>query len=202
MTVKGTKGYAGEVHRFIEVTNAIEFERLHSFFLKHIPLKSSKIMDIGSGSGRDAEMFSNMGHSVVAVEPCLELLNSAKRTYARSNVNWIAGSLPQLKKVEHKRDYFDFILCSAVWHHIDDVERETALAVIASLLKPKGIFALSLRNGPAGVGTHVFPTDAEKTIYSAKFYNLKNLLNESNQPSFIQNKSNVVWSKLVFQRIG
>ncbi len=200
MTVKGTNGYAGAIHRFIEATDAIGFKELHEFCAKYIPISPGKILDIGSGSGRDAAEFAAMGHSVVAAEPCPELLVSSRNTYPYSRVEWVEDSLPELNKLTHKYNQFDFILCSAVWHHIDDAERETALAVIARLLKPRGIFAVSLRNGPVGVGIHVFPTDANKTIDLAESCNLINLLHQSNQPSLIRNKKRVIWSKLVFRR--
>ena len=51
-----------------------------------IPSMSCKVLDIGSGSGRDAAVLSDMGHSVTAVEPCYALLRSAKGTYSSYNI--------------------------------------------------------------------------------------------------------------------
>jgi protein-L-isoaspartate O-methyltransferase len=69
MTVKSTQGYTGSIQCFIEATEAIEFEELHEFFSDLIPVSTSRILDIGSGSGRDTASLAKMGHSVVAVEP-------------------------------------------------------------------------------------------------------------------------------------
>ena len=56
------------------------------------------------------------------------------------------------------------MLIDAVWHHLTELERENALKKIAPLIKFQGRCAISLRNGPAGMGTRVFATNANDTI--------------------------------------
>ena len=200
MNVKGTLGYPGAIEKLREATDAIDFHDLHGYCLKYLPKKPGRALDIGFGSGRDATIMASLGHSVVAVEPCQPLFDFAINSHPSSGVNWVQDSLPCLAKLVHKPNQFDFILCSAVWHHLDNAERDTALTVISRLLKPGGIFAVTLRNGPAGIGTHVFPTDTRDTIDAAKPKGLKNLLCLENQPSLVKNKPLVIWSKLVFRK--
>ncbi len=87
-----------------------------------------------------------------------------------------------------------------MWHHLDEQEQTASLQKIAALMKPKAAFALSLRNGPAGVGTHVFPTSAEQTIMTAQQYDLTPALLIENQPSLIAGKDAVFWSRLVLTK--
>ncbi|MDB4443189.1 hypothetical protein N9157_01620 [Saprospiraceae bacterium] len=75
-----------------------------------------------------------------------------------------------------------------------------ALVNISQLLKPRGIFVFSLRNGPAGIGTHVFPTNFQKTIKDAKEYGFEVLLELDNQPSLMKNKERVKWSRIVLKK--
>ncbi|NKB60819.1 MAG: methyltransferase domain-containing protein [Gammaproteobacteria bacterium] len=200
MSVNGTHGYAGAIQQFVEAIESVNFFDLHAYCSKLFPLIPATILDIGSGIGRDAATFSAMGYTVITVEPCQELLNLARQSHPSCSVEWINDSLPTLAKIVRMDVKFDFILCSAVWHHIDDEERKIALSVVSSLLKPNGLLALTLRNGPAGVGTHVFPTDVKKTTQLAESFNLTRLLIQQNQPGLIANKCNVDWSKMVFQR--
>ena len=44
---------------------------------------------------------------------------------------------------------FDFILLSAVWMHIPESNRARAFRKVITLLKPGGVIAMSLRQGPA-----------------------------------------------------
>jgi len=141
-----------------------------------------------------------MEHSVVAVEPSQELLNAGKQLYDAPAMRWLEDALPELEKLEKTSASFDFVLASGVWHHLTSKEQKAALQRISHLLAPNGIFALTLRNGPAGAGVHVFPTDGKETITDASQYGLTTLLFLENQPSLMKNKEQVTWTKLVFQK--
>lgn len=197
--IAGTAGYSKAAKIFVEASNEINFNELHQPFLKFIPTKPSHILDVGAGIGRDAANFSDMGHSVTAVEPVKEFRESGQKLYRSSNIEWLDDSLPKLSKLKHQHQ-FNFVLASAVWHHLNQEEQQQAIARVAQLLKPKGIFALTLRHGPAGVGTHVFPTDGQQTIETAKTCGLTNLLHLKHQPSIIIGKDDVTWTKLVFTK--
>ena len=198
--VNGTNGYAEMVERFIEQTEAVDFYELHRPFFEFIPTVSSRVLDVGAGVGRDAAALASMGHNVVAVEPLVDFLAAAKNLHNSPNIDWVSDTLPMLIKLGDTPNQFHFVLASAVWHHIDDTERRSAMSRISQLLCPGGVFALSLRNGPAGGGTQVFPTDAHQTIEIAKSFGFETLLNLPNQPSLIKGKKDVLWTKLAFEQ--
>ena len=102
-----------------------------------------------------------MGYSVVAVEPMAEFLIAAQ------SIQWIQDCLPQLAELGTNDERFDLILVEAVWHHLNPSERIQALERLGSLLASEGRLAMSLRNGPAGRGIYVFPTDPQSTIEHA-----------------------------------
>lgn len=200
LQVKGTIGYSKVVQKYVQVTNEIPFEILHNEFLKFIPLEKSLILDLGAGTGRDAYELSLEGHAVLAIEPLTEFRMAGKDLYKSENLKWIDDSLPKLKKLTKYENQIDFALSSSVWHHLNEREQEEGIKRVAQLLKPNGIFALLLRNGPAGVGTHVFPTNLQKTINLAKESNLETLFEIDNQPSLMKNKEKVKWSRLVLKK--
>lgn len=194
---KGSEGYTQAVDRFVEATLQIDFEVLHAAFLAYMPDKPGRILDLGAGIGRDAYAFAEMGHSVVAVEPTWAFLEAAKRRYDSPRIQWVHGALPDLANLVGP---FEFVLASAVWHHLDDVERLQTMSNIVAWLQPQGIFAVSLRHGPAGVGTHVFPTDGAQTVAHATSVGLETLLHERCQPSLMPGKTEVTWTRLVFRK--
>lgn len=199
--VEGTAGYGTDVERFVAATESVDFEDLHEPYLDLIPRLPGRVLDIGAGIGRDAHVFASMGHDVVAVEPMVRFLDVARARYDSPKIQWLCDSLPELVSLSEADDLFDFVLVSAVWHHLDDSERERALSRIGRLVRVGGRFALSLRNGPAGGGTHVFPTDHDLTIQLATDAGFKTEVALKDLPSLVPGKSGVVWSKLLFLRV-
>ena len=199
--VKGTMGYGAVVKKFVSATEAVDFEALHKPYRELIPSMPCRVLDVGAGSGRDASVFESMGHKVTAVEPLSEFLIEAKKLHNSDSIKWINDSLPKLEKLgEEDLSSFDFVLASAMWHHLDIQERILAMKRVAKLTRSGGIFALSLRNGPAGGGTHVFPTNQQDTIESAKEEGFDVVVSLTDQPSLMAGKTAVKWSMLALRR--
>ena len=194
--VKGTQGYSGVTDRFIKMTETVPFDQLHASIIEFIP-SAGRALDVGAGIGRDASVLAEMGHDVVAVEPTAELRTAARVRYDSPRIQWVEDSLPALARLD-RSEPFDFILASAVWHHLDGAEQEQAMLSVSTLLRHGGVFALSLRHGPAGVGTHVFPTDGSATVKYAEGCGLTELLHLRNQASMMQGKAHVSWTRLAF----
>ncbi|MEM1324246.1 MAG: class I SAM-dependent methyltransferase [Bacteroidota bacterium] len=201
-TVPGTSGYAAVVQRYIKVTEEIPFEVLHRDFLPFLPESPSLIVDVGAGTGRDAYVLSEKGHQVLAIEPLQAFREAAKKRYPSTTWKWIDDALPKLDKLVTFDHQVDFILSSGMWHHLNAAEQQLAMARIAQLLRPGGIAALSLRNGPAGAGSCVFPVPFQQTIAQAKACHLEPLLALDNQPSLMKNKTKVNWSRLVLRKVA
>ena len=87
-----------------------------------------------------------------------------------------------------------------VWQHIDHTDRIEALVRISEILNRGGIFAVALRHGPVGNGTHYFQASADETVTEATRVGLDLVLNIPNQASALPNKRNVTWTRLAFRR--
>ena len=67
--VSGTEHYAEEAPDLLKRYETISFAETHRSVMHLIPKDPCRVLDIGSGTGRDAAGFGELGHRVVAVEP-------------------------------------------------------------------------------------------------------------------------------------
>ena len=111
--------------------------------------KRLHILDIGCGSGDDAALMANLGHSVVGIEPS-DLRKIAIRDHSHDNVQYRKGQLPALDTLE-PNEKFDLVMMSAVWQYIDPAERVASLVSIAQHLNPGGSLYLTYASPPSRV---------------------------------------------------
>ncbi|TMQ90121.1 class I SAM-dependent methyltransferase [Actinomadura soli] len=150
----------------------LEFADVHRDVLHLFPGGASRILDVGAGSGRDAAALARAGHRVVAAEPTDELRALGERLHASPHIEWVADALPDLPALPSTSD-FDLILLSAVWMHLDEHERRSAMKRLAVLLAPGGHIVLTLRHGPVPSGRRMFDVSAEETIADANAAGLR-----------------------------
>lgn len=166
----------------------------------HLPIVPAHVLDIAAGSGRDAAWFARQGHKVVAVEPVKELASLATKLDGHDMIEWVHDSLPNLALLSDRTDSFDLITLVAVWHHLDENTRATALSNIAPLLRRDGRILISLRHGT--VDNHlIFPCDPEQIEGQAKTAGLRCLQRVDNASLQQENRDDgVTWTWLVFER--
>ncbi|MEM7358948.1 MAG: class I SAM-dependent methyltransferase [Pseudomonadota bacterium] len=198
--VKGTKGYERSITRFIEISQGLDFNEVCKDFIPFLPPKPARVLDAGSGAGQNAASLADLGFSVTAIEPMPEFLEAAKTAYKDKAVRWLDGSLPDIVCLGAGDNQFDFVLIDGVWHHLNEAERDSAVISLSELIKQGGRCALSLRNGPAGLGLRVFPTDSGTTVESFARHGFDCVLHLKNQESILPNKENVKWSRIVLQK--
>ena len=198
-TVQGTKGYERVIEEFVRSSQSLAFEETNADFIPFLPINPSRVLDAGCGAGQNAAALARLGHSVTAVDPMPDFLEAAKNNYRDSNISWANDSLPSLASME--TDWtFEFVLIDGVWHHLSATERMASLERVSHLLLEGGRCAISLRNGPAGAGTHLFPTNVEETIATASKFGLSCIFRIENQSSLMPGKDAVKWARLVFER--
>ncbi|MCB2313031.1 class I SAM-dependent methyltransferase [Clostridium tagluense] len=121
---------------FIDVPD----ENLISYFQKEI-IKSSKVLELGCGPGRNAIYMVQNGCDVDAVDISEEAITWAKERASRKNlkVNFMCDSIFNIPIQELG---YDFIYDSGCLHHIPPHRRIQYVSLIEKLLKPKGYFGL------------------------------------------------------------
>jgi SAM-dependent methyltransferase len=101
--------------------------------------KGDHVLEVGSGTGRDAAYIEAQGYTVF-------------RTDAAQNfVDYMARAGHQAKQLdiinETLDQTFDAALANGVFLHFDDEDFAKAMGNIRTMLKPGGVFALSLHKG-------------------------------------------------------
>jgi SAM-dependent methyltransferase len=199
--VSGTEGYAEEAERLIAPYEGLAFADVHEPVLHLIPQASSRILDIGAGTGRDAGAFAEMGHSVVAVEPTEELRSRAVALHQSPLIEWLDDSLPDLRVLQARGEVFDLAMLTAVWMHLDEPQRRRGMPILAGLVREGGLLILSLRHGPVPPGRRMFEVSAEETIRLARVQGLRLLLNRRTESLQQANRAaGVWWTRLAFRK--
>lgn len=194
--VRGTAGYAESLELFYQTSLSLPFNEVCKDFLPFLPPQGASVLDVGCGVGQNAAALADLGFNVTT-EPDETLLNKAKSSFHDKNINWYGDSLPLLSSINNK---FDFVFLEGVWHHLDATEQVIATKALAQRLNNDGMCAISLRNGPAGVGRCVFPTNSTATLAQFESLGLKCKLHLQNKASLLPKKSAVRWSRIVVQK--
>src|SRR3954462_466209 len=69
---------------------------LHSWLKGLLPGAPGTVLDIGSGSGRNAAWFSEQGYDVIAVEPSNGMRSEGQRLRPEPRIRWIDDQPPDL----------------------------------------------------------------------------------------------------------
>lgn len=197
---EGTEGYERFIDLFIESSQSLDFHQSCKDYINFLPVGSARILDVGAGAGQNSAALALLGYRVTAVEPMAEFRSAAVATYGEHPVLWKQGSLPELACLNPLDELFDFVLIEGVWHHLNEDERIISIARLSSLIKAEGKCAISLRNGPAGMGTRVYPTDLLSTITAFGQLGFEAIFIAQNQSSIFGFKKDVKWTRVVLQK--
>ena len=163
-SVSGTEGYADEADELFRRYENISFAEVHGSVLHLIPTMPSWVLDIGSGTGREAAALAAMGHRVIAAEPTDEMRVRAAALHPSPQIEWLDDSLPDLRHALGLGRQFDVVMMTAVLMHLDEPQRRRAMPRVASLVRPGGAMIMSLRHGLVPRGRRMFAVSAEETI--------------------------------------
>lgn len=197
--VSGTEGYAETADALVRQYESLSFAETQRLILHLIPTAACRIIDIGSGTGRDAAGFAALGHHVVAVEPTAEMRTRAMALHPSPRITWLDDSLPDLAHLLSRGDSFDVVMLTAVWMHLDAAQRQRAMPNVASLLKPGGVISITLRYGPVPKGRRMFAVSADETVDLATAEGLRLVLRHDGLPASL-GQAGVTWTRLAFSK--
>ena len=196
--ISGTEHYAEEAPELLKRYESVSFADHHRSVIHLIPATPGRVLDIGAGTGRDAAGFVALGHSVVAVEPTEELRLGAMALHPSPMIEWVDDSLPDLAAVRARCEEFDVVMLTAVWMHLDELQRRKVMPNVAALVRNGRVMIMSLRHGPVPPGRRIFEVSAEETIALAQPLGLRCVLNQEAEPSLRQ--PGVSWTRLAFRK--
>lgn len=97
---------------------------------------SSKLLDIGCGSGRDLALLVSLGHDCFGLDATPEFVELSQTLHPELKGKIVQGALPDFDPPFGGK--FDGILCSAVLMHIPEDQLVTAAVSIKRCLKKGG----------------------------------------------------------------
>lgn len=196
-------GYADEAPELIGRFENISSAEVHAPIRHLLPTAPCSILDLGSGTGRDAAWFASMGHRVVAAEPVEPLRLAAMSLHRSPMIEHVDDGLPELAVLLSRGQTFDCVMLTGVWSHLDKAERVRAMPNMARLLRPEGLLIMSIRHGPAPAARPTFEASADEALALAAREGLTPILNlESASVQACNQAAGVTWTRLALRRAG
>ena len=107
--------------------------------------KSSKVLDLGFGDGRNWSLLNNMELAIFGVDISSEIIESGYIQANKLGISDITLSMGRNSHIPFGNDYFDLILASNSFYYIDkDVSFEDHLKEISRVGKKDSVFVASL----------------------------------------------------------
>jgi SAM-dependent methyltransferase len=113
---------------------------------------SKKIVDIGSGSGRDILVLKQKGYDAYGIEPSKEIQDLVSKKHPELSDKLINDFLPDLQKCPD--NFFDGALCTTVLMHLPAKSFEGSIKNIKRIVKNKGRVIISV---PVNKENHSLP---------------------------------------------
>jgi SAM-dependent methyltransferase len=108
----------------------------HSFFLRNLPPRRRRALEIGCGAGMLARELARRFDEVVAIDVSEPMLALARSDYLETNLAFLCMDANSLVL----RGPFDFIASHTTFHHLTDVPK--TLSTLRGLIAPGGRVAI------------------------------------------------------------
>lgn len=131
--------YDTHADEFCRNTVGVDMSELYDPFLREIP-PGARILDAGSGSGRDSAFFLRQGYRVLSIDASVEMVAATSRLSGQPAL------LMRFDEVAFDAD-FDGVWACASLLHVARPDLPPTLSRLAKALKPGGVLYLSFKYG-------------------------------------------------------
>jgi len=177
--------------------DTLSSEAVHAVLIPYLPTPPASVLDVGSGSGRDAIELAERGFDVLAVEPSKRLLEIAQSKCGSKKVSWQVDRLPSLVSVSKNRK-FDLVLCSAVLMHLPPRDQILALRRLSELCAHGAVLYVTFRSSDVKELTELYEVNKNMLISEASSHGLR--LEEEAETSDWCGRKSIAWWALLFRR--
>lgn len=109
--------------------------------LQHL-ITGTRILDAGTGPGRDADILAKRGFEVVGIDASVEFIKLAKE-----HIHEVSFITMDIANLEFENNYFDGIWCCAVLSHFKKEDILLAMLELNRVLKAGGILFAAVKRG-------------------------------------------------------
>ena len=131
--------YNKHAEEFTASTFEVDMESLYQPFLAEL-LESTRILDVGCGSGRDTLAFKNKGYQVDAIDYSEELVKKA------TQLTGIPVRLQSFYEIDADQAYDGIWACASLLH-CERTRLKEVIGKLLSALKPNGMLYMSFKYG-------------------------------------------------------
>ena len=108
--------------------------------------KFSKGIDLACGAGRHTMLMAQMGIDSLGVdssEASIEFAKNRSESLGLKNIKFVKGLVQDL---ELEKESFDIVIAWGLIHYLERQDQEEFIDKVLSILKPNGMFLLTLRS--------------------------------------------------------
>lgn len=135
------QSYDVTAFEYQENTLKLKTEAKAEKFLSYLSSKSY-ILDLGCGPGKDAEYFIGKGHKLIGVDISPQMIQLARESVPQADF-----VVSDIESLSLKDDSLDAIWASASLLHVSKQAMPNVLTNLRRMLKPGGIFYISMKKG-------------------------------------------------------
>lgn len=139
------QSYEDTAHQFADNVSTIAPIASLERFIHMVPPKA-KILDVGCGSGRDAKILSERGLQVVGIDFSDNMIKIAKEQAPLAEFHQM-----DMEALTFPKQSFDGVWAACSLLHLTKQAMPQVLSDIHALLKPEGVFYLTLKKGTGEV---------------------------------------------------
>ena len=145
---KSTLNYYDEnAVEFACQTVSIDMHDLYELFINQLPQRDTQcILDVGCGSGRDANYFAKQGYEVTAIDASAELIQWAERHHMSSKIDWHHLDFSGIEKQPWANKFTGIWACASLLH-VPFLELPCIIELLLETLTDEGVMYLSFKYG-------------------------------------------------------
>lgn len=125
------------------IFHRLRVEYINSLFKKY-KVKNSKVLDVGCSAGIYSVLAARENTEVTGIDPDKVTLARLKDWLKEEKLKNTTAVLGAAEKLPFSNGYFDFIVCSEVLEHVQDIKK--SVEEMYRVLKPGGLIFLSMPN--------------------------------------------------------
>lgn len=139
---------ASQVSRKYE---SADMSHIAHLFLRHLPDKGSKILDLGCGSGRDAAFLLESGYNLRGVDASANMIEEALKEHPELAGRLSVEAVPLPEGSALLKETFQAVVAMAMLMHVPEQDLFQTAFQIKRMLGGGGIAFLSVSTGRMGV---------------------------------------------------